>query len=81
MREEFFANFEMRTGVENIKDDEDDCCICLSESRTMQFMPCNHKVICEECAETYKNYHKECPFCREPYDSIEKFSTKKKLGF
>ena len=45
-----------RQKLENLK-----CVICLEQDKNVVFLPCNHMVCCEECA----NSVDKCPMCRK----------------
>jgi len=46
---------------------EQECVMCLSEERSVVFLPCSHQVVCPECNELHeKQGMKDCPSCRTP---------------
>ncbi|WCJ21469.1 RING/U-box superfamily protein [Euphorbia peplus] len=57
---------EETSGGKGMKRDNE-CVMCLSEERTVVFLPCAHEVLCPECNEIHeKEGMKECPTCRTP---------------
>ena len=42
-------------------DSSPDCCICMSEEKSIVFMPCGHYCTCAECAQSIND---KCPICR-----------------
>ncbi|CAK8572882.1 unnamed protein product [Lathyrus sativus] len=48
---------------------EHECVMCLSEERSVVFLPCAHQVLCPTCNELHeKQGMKECPSCRTPIE-------------
>lgn len=46
---------------------ERECVMCLSEERSVIFIPCAHEVLCVGCNEAHKNQGmRDCPSCRAP---------------
>jgi len=45
--------------------EESECVVCLSEKKSVVFMPCKHVACCEICSEKVE----ECPLCREKVES------------
>ncbi|XP_021681375.2 putative E3 ubiquitin-protein ligase RF298 [Hevea brasiliensis] len=44
-----------------------ECVMCLSEEKSVVFLPCAHQVLCKECNELHKKEGmKDCPSCRSP---------------
>lgn len=44
-----------------------ECVMCLSEERSVVFLPCAHQVLCVKCNELHeKQGMKDCPSCRTP---------------
>ncbi|KAG6537357.1 putative E3 ubiquitin-protein ligase RF298 [Zingiber officinale] len=44
-----------------------ECVMCLSEERSVVFLPCAHQVLCVKCNELHeKEGVKDCPSCRTP---------------
>lgn len=44
-----------------------ECVMCLSEVRSVVFLPCAHQVLCVKCNELHeKQGMKDCPSCRTP---------------
>lgn len=42
-------------------EDEPDCVVCMSNSKSTVFIPCGHYSLCEMCSEKIQN---KCPICR-----------------
>ncbi|GAU30697.1 hypothetical protein TSUD_39210 [Trifolium subterraneum] len=48
---------------------EHECVMCLSEERSVVFLPCAHQVLCLKCNVLHeKQGMKECPSCRTPIE-------------
>jgi uncharacterized protein YigA (DUF484 family) len=48
---------------------EHECVMCLSEERSVVFLPCAHQVLCQKCNVLHeKQGMKECPSCRTPIE-------------
>lgn len=47
-------------------EDDELCIICLDELRSTKYKPCNHRVCCNNCAESLWQHDKACPLCRNP---------------
>nr|XP_043607454.1 putative E3 ubiquitin-protein ligase RF298 isoform X4 [Erigeron canadensis] len=46
---------------------ERECVMCLSEEKSVVFLPCAHQVVCTKCNELHeKQGMKDCPSCRGP---------------
>ncbi|XP_059299038.1 putative E3 ubiquitin-protein ligase RF298 [Lycium ferocissimum] len=46
---------------------ERECVMCLSEERSIVFLPCAHQVVCTTCNQLHqKQGMKDCPSCRSP---------------
>ncbi|CAN4099641.1 unnamed protein product [Withania somnifera] len=46
---------------------EHECVMCLSEERSVVFLPCAHQVVCTTCNQLHqKQGMKDCPSCRSP---------------
>ena len=46
---------------------ERECVMCLSEERSVVFLPCAHQVVCTTCNKLHeKQGMNECPSCRSP---------------
>ncbi|KDP21521.1 hypothetical protein JCGZ_21992 [Jatropha curcas] len=46
---------------------ERECVMCLSEEKSVVFIPCAHQVLCTKCNELHKEEGmKDCPSCRTP---------------
>lgn len=43
-------------------DPSPDCCVCMSEEKTIVFAPCGHYCTCAECAQSIDD---KCPICRQ----------------
>lgn len=44
----------------------EDCCICLERKANMLLMPCNHFILCDECARNnIQADYKLCPICQQ----------------
>lgn len=55
-------------GTEDLKR-EWECVMCLSEERSVVFLPCAHQVVCTTCNELHeKQVMKDCPSCRTPIE-------------
>lgn len=42
------------------------CMKCEENNRSVTLVPCNHYVLCEQCAKTVR----DCPYCQTPVTSI-----------
>tara|TARA_B100000401_G_C52592867_1_gene618109 strand:+ start:71 stop:592 length:522 start_codon:yes stop_codon:yes gene_type:complete len=78
MRQQYFKNLIIFKNLikkkkEIIPENSLLCDICLSEKKTIVFIPCGH-LICKSCKNTNKNYnYNKCYFCRniiEDYQEI-----------
>lgn len=53
----------------NLLKREHECVMCLSEERSVVFLPCAHQVLCPTCNELHeKQGMTECPSCRTPIE-------------
>jgi len=67
-------------GEEGEEDDDDEdknkgpseCCVCMDNKADHVVLNCMHMVLCEPCAEMYKETSDKCPKCREPFVEISK---------
>lgn len=60
------AVFEENLGSASVKI-ERECVMCLSEERTVVFLPCAHQVLCAQCNVLHeKQGMNDCPSCRTP---------------
>lgn len=41
-----------------------ECVMCLSEEKSILFLPCSHQVLCLKCNEQHEKQSTECPVCR-----------------
>ena len=75
MKKQYFKNLIILKNLikkkkEIIPENSQLCDICLSEKKTIVFIPCGH-LICKSCKNTNKNYnYNKCYFCR---NSIENY--------
>ncbi|KAF2314928.1 hypothetical protein GH714_037190 [Hevea brasiliensis] len=54
------------SGSGGLKRDRE-CVMCLSEEKSVVFVPCAHQVLCAKCNEIHKREGmKDCPSCRTP---------------
>ena len=55
----------------NVMDDSE-CIICMENTRTHQFLPCQHRHCCHDCANRIftDSRHGNCPYCRQNVTSI-----------
>ncbi|XP_015578234.2 putative E3 ubiquitin-protein ligase RF298 isoform X2 [Ricinus communis] len=59
-------NFQETFGTKGLKR-ERECVMCLSEEKSVVFLPCAHQVLCMECNELHqKEGMEDCPSCRTP---------------
>lgn len=67
------AEQEDREETQRAEVEEQTCAICLSESREFTFIPCGHRVLCEDCGEQLKAAgNMTCIICRAPATMIIK---------
>ncbi|MCE2054990.1 hypothetical protein HAX54_041755 [Datura stramonium] len=60
------ADFEDHSESGGLKR-EHECVMCLSEERSVVFLPCAHQVVCMTCNQLHqKQGMKDCPSCRSP---------------
>lgn len=60
------ADFEDHSESGGLKR-EHECVMCLSEERSVVFLPCAHQVVCTTCNQLHqKQGMKDCPSCRSP---------------
>ncbi|KAF3638300.1 putative E3 ubiquitin-protein ligase-like isoform X3 [Capsicum annuum] len=60
------ADFEDHSESGGLKR-EHECVMCLSEERSVVFLPCAHQVLCMTCNQLHqKQGMKDCPSCRSP---------------
>ncbi|MAD25109.1 MAG: hypothetical protein CMO44_13140 [Verrucomicrobiales bacterium] len=43
----------------------DTCVICFDAAPQTTFVPCGHRVCCQQCYDTYKTQNNDCPLCRK----------------
>ena len=53
--------------------DDDECIICMENTKTHRFVPCQHLLCCHECANRILTdaRHGNCPYCRRNVSFIE----------
>ena len=51
---------------------ENDCAICMDQSRNSVLRPCNHMITCYECSMLLLNRQDNCPVCREKIEEVIK---------
>jgi hypothetical protein len=44
---------------------DDVCCICLTSKSSVILLPCNHKCLCNGCANNQEEKLTKCPICRQ----------------
>jgi uncharacterized protein YegL len=44
---------------------DDVCCICLTSKSSVVLLPCNHKCLCNTCANNQEEKLTKCPICRQ----------------
>jgi hypothetical protein len=44
---------------------DDVCCICLTSKSSVILLPCNHKCLCNGCADNQEEKLTKCPICRQ----------------
>ena len=53
---------------------EECCCVCKVRLKTVMFDPCQHQVVCDNCAETLMKQEgsgeRKCPVCRERIEDL-----------
>ncbi|KAJ0110350.1 hypothetical protein Patl1_01144 [Pistacia atlantica] len=60
------TNFPENVATGGLKQ-ERECVMCLSEEKSVVFLPCAHQVLCPKCNELHeKEGMKDCPSCRTP---------------
>ena len=42
----------------------DDCCVCMDNKCNILLLPCNHLVLCGDCAQQIYNSTNLCPVCQ-----------------
>ncbi len=59
--------------VKPFKVEDNICCICFEDKKTLQFcqINCNH-IFCYTCIKTHQTQSCICPLCREPFTHIYK---------
>jgi serine/threonine protein kinase len=53
-------------------EDESKCVVCLEMVATHAFIPCGHKIACQEHAELLQTQHSPCPLCRTVIENVLK---------
>ena len=54
------------------------CCVCLTNNVTTQLKPCDHMIMCHDCAQQIKrSRNQRCPFCRADIESVKLLSRDK----
>ncbi|KAJ7541259.1 hypothetical protein O6H91_10G051500 [Diphasiastrum complanatum] len=57
------ADVQSSSGQDLQRDRE--CVMCMSEERSVVFLPCAHQIVCVECNDSHKSQGmKDCPSCR-----------------
>ena len=53
------------------------CCVCLTNNVNSQLKPCDHMIMCHDCAQQIKRRNQKCPFCRADIETVKKLSRDK----
>ena len=48
------------------------CCVCLTQNVNSQLKPCDHMIMCHDCAQQIKSRNQRCPFCRADIEIVKK---------
>jgi hypothetical protein len=49
---------------------DDDCCICFTNSKDSIFAPCGHYACCKNCSKQLTASSRKCPICRSQINSV-----------
>ena len=52
-----------------------ECCVCYAPLRSLAFIPCGHRCVCEECGDmivSKANGAIKCPLCKTPASRLMK---------
>ena len=52
------------------KEDEHRCCVCFTNPRNAQVLPCMHSEFCLACLKVHMFNSNKCPICRMPIRGV-----------
>jgi hypothetical protein len=58
--------------VDQEKDEEVQCVVCMEDAADYAFLPCGHRCVCRTDAEMIHTSTRTCPICRQPTQSFNK---------
>jgi hypothetical protein len=65
-----FSNNKVNTDCNNYWYSYDECCVCLDNKCNIVLLPCNHLILCGDCAQDIYNYNNLCPICQTPIQNF-----------